>query len=101
MQNINSGHDHTYTHNNILAKVGLFASALIKKRRYWQKYISDKKIKAHFADKEVGYVGVWPGTFQWSQVHAFPMKEADYIMNVILTYGVTNSVPRTEIKKNF
>ena len=33
-----------------LGKVGLFASALIKKRRYWPKYIRGEEIKEHFKD---------------------------------------------------
>ena len=37
-----------------LRKNGVFASALIKKRRYWPKYIHGEEIKDHFKDKKVG-----------------------------------------------
>ena len=37
-----------------LHKKGVFASTLIKKRRYWPKYIRGDEVKEHFNDKEVG-----------------------------------------------
>ena len=37
-----------------LKKKGLFAAALIKKRRYWPKYIPGDEIIQHFTDKPVG-----------------------------------------------
>ena len=37
-----------------LRKKGVFASALIKKQRYWPKYIKGDAIKAHFENKNVG-----------------------------------------------
>ena len=36
-----------------LRKLGVFAGALIKKRRYWPKHIPGDKINDHFKDKEV------------------------------------------------
>ena len=37
----------------------VFASALIKKRRYWPKFIRGDDIKAHFDNKEVGETDSW------------------------------------------
>ena len=37
-----------------LQKKGLFAAALIKKRRYWPKYIPGNSILAHFTEKGIG-----------------------------------------------
>ena len=37
-----------------LKKRGVYASALIKKRKYWPKYIKDDAICDHFTDKNVG-----------------------------------------------
>ena len=45
-----------------LRKKGVFASALIKKRRYWPKYIKGDDIKAHFKNKNVGDADSWAGT---------------------------------------
>ena len=36
-----------------LRKKGVFAGALIKKRRYWPKYIDGEKIDSYFADRDV------------------------------------------------
>ena len=37
-----------------LRKVGVFAGAIINKRRYWTKHIKGDIIDTHFQDKEVG-----------------------------------------------
>ena len=37
-----------------LKKKGLFAAALIKKRRFWPKHVAGDEIIQHFADKQVG-----------------------------------------------
>ena len=44
-----------------LKKCGVYAHALIKKRRYWPKYIPGEAIKEHFRDKEVGSVDALKG----------------------------------------
>ena len=57
-----------------LAKKGIFASALIKKRRYWPKYIKGEEIKEHFKDKMVGEVDAWPGKIDSIPFYVFSMK---------------------------
>ena len=37
-----------------LNKMGVFSSTLIKKRRYWSRYVNREKIKAHFVEALVG-----------------------------------------------
>ena len=71
-------------------KNGVFASALIKKRRYWPKYICGDEIKEHFKDKEVGDADSWPAQLDDVPFHVFAMKEPDYVMSLMSTYG-TNS----------
>ena len=44
-----------------LGKKGVFGAALIKKRRYWPKYIDGEAIKRHFATKEIGSVDALKG----------------------------------------
>ena len=73
-----------------LHKNGVFASALIKKRRYWPKYIRGDEIKEHFKGKEVGDADSWAGQLDDVPVHVFAMKEPDYVMSLMSTYG-TNS----------
>ena len=70
-----------------LCKKGVFASALIKKQRYWPKYIHGKQIKEHFAEKEIVMTDSWVGKMDGVPFHVLSMKESDYIMSLIPTYG--------------
>ena len=70
-----------------LRKKGVFASALIKKRRYWPKYICGDEVKQHFNDKEVGDADSWGGKLEDVPFHVFAMKEPDYVMARMSTYG--------------
>jgi len=45
-----------------LRKKGVFASALIKKRRYWPKHIPGDQIREYFSTKQVGDVDTMPVT---------------------------------------
>ena len=44
-----------------LKKRGVFASALIKKRRYWSKHVNGDQINSHFDDKDIGDADSLPG----------------------------------------
>ena len=70
-----------------LCKKGVFASALIKKRRYWPKYICGDEVKEHFNDKEVGDADSWGGKLEDVPFHVFTIKEPDYVMSLMSTYG--------------
>ena len=39
----------------------MYSSAVIKKRRYWPKYINGDAIDIHFEGKEIGSVDALPG----------------------------------------
>jgi len=71
----------------LLAHWVVYASAVIKKRRYWPKYIKGDEIKAHFANKPVGSFDALPGTLNGILFHLYGMKEEDYIMSLMSTYG--------------
>jgi hypothetical protein len=73
-----------------LAKRGLHGGALIKKRRYWPKWILGEEIKAHFAEKEVGSVDCWNGNLNDQVVTVFCFKEPDYVMSIMSAYGTVN-----------
>ena len=75
-----------------LSKVGLFTSALIKKRRYWLKFIRSEEIREKFKDKEVGYSDAWPGMMDEHPFYIFSTKEPDYIVNFMSTYGTMNVI---------
>ena len=70
-----------------LKKRGVFASALIKKRKYWPKYIHGNSIDAHFNDKQIGEADSIPGQMHNIPFHIFGMKEPDYVMKLMSTYG--------------
>ena len=75
-----------------LKKRGVFAASLIKKRRYWPKYIKGDAIRHHFDSKEVGDADSWPGKFDNENFHVFAMKEPDYVMSLMSTYGTNERV---------
>jgi Transposase IS4 len=66
-------------------KVVVFAATLIKKRRYWPKYIHGDAMKHHFQDREVGSVDSWPGKLDGVPFHKLCMKEPDYAMALMIT----------------
>ena len=68
-----------------LKKRGVFASALIKKRQYWPKYVAGDKIDKHFEDKEIGHVDSLPGKMHDVPFHIIGMKEPDYFMKLMST----------------
>ena len=70
-----------------LKKRGVYASALIKKWKYWPKYIKGDAIKEHFDDKDVGDCDSWKGNMDKVPFHVYAMKEPDYVMSLMLTYG--------------
>ena len=70
-----------------LKKKGVFAASLIKKRRYWPKYINGDAIIQHFQDKEVGTTDALPGVLDDVPVHVHCMKEPDYVMMLMSSYG--------------
>lgn len=75
-----------------LKKRGVFAAALIKKRRYWPKYVPGEEIKAHFMNRGVGDVDCWHGKLDEVQFHLHCMREPDYIMSLMSTYGTMDRI---------
>ena len=70
-----------------LKKRGVFASALIKKRKYWPKHIKGDDIKAHFDGKDDRDCDSWKGVMEEVPFHVYAMKEPDYVMSLMSTYG--------------
>ena len=52
-----------------LKKRGVFAAALIKKRRYWPKHIDGDAIATFFEDKQVGETWAWEGKLDDVDLH--------------------------------
>ena len=72
-----------------LRNKGVFALALIKKGRYWPKFIKGNDVKAQFVDSEVGAVDACPGHMDGVKFHVICIKEPDYGMSLMTTYGTT------------
>ena len=70
-----------------LKKCGVYASALIKKWKYWPKYIKGEAIKQHFEGKQVGNCDSWKGNMGEVPFHVYALKEPDYVMSLMSTYG--------------
>ena len=73
---------------------------LIKKWQYWPKYIDGEAIIQHFQDKEVGATDALPGVFDDIPIHVHCMKEPDYVMMLMSSYG-TLSECGEEKKRHF
>ena len=75
-----------------LASVGVYSSAVIKKRQYWPTYIDGSAIDSHFDSKEIGQADSLPGTLDGINFKVLCMKEEDYVMKLMATYGALRSV---------
>jgi hypothetical protein len=73
-----------------VARKGVYAAALIKKRRYWPKHINGDGIKRHFADLPIGSVDALGGKLDGVEFNVFCMKEPDYTMMLMSTYGTND-----------
>ena len=70
-----------------LKKMGIYASAMIKKRRYWPKYVKGEDIKEHMSSKDVGTCERLPGILDGEKFDLYALKEPDYVMMMMSTYG--------------
>jgi len=71
----------------LLCQKAVFGSALVKKHKYWPEGVDGDQIARDFADKEKGYANAKRGTLNGIPLHLFCMKEEDYIMTLMSTYG--------------
>ena len=70
-----------------LRKRGVFASALIKKRWYWPRYVDGNVINAHMAGKPLGAVDALPGQMDNVPFNIFVMKDVEHDTMLMATYG--------------
>ena len=76
-----------------LKKMGVYASALVKKRRYWPKNVPGEQIKIDFEAVDVGVTKRKPAVLDGERIDLFCMKEPDYVMTMMSTYGTVSSLP--------
>jgi hypothetical protein len=65
----------------------VFASAVVKKRRYWPKYVPGDLMDAHMPFKDIGEVDSYKGVLLDVPYDLFCMKDVDYTMKIMSTYG--------------
>ena len=70
-----------------LKKMGVYASALVKKRRYWPKHVKGDDIAEYFEEKEFGSSERLPGVLDGEKFDLFCMKDVGYVMTLMSTYG--------------
>ena len=78
---------------NIILKnfCSLFLSLLLLKK-YWPKYINGDDIKEHFEDKPIGHCDAMQGELENIKCTVMLMKESDYVMMIMSTYGTIEQV---------
>ena len=84
-----------------LKKLGVYAAAVIKKRRYWPKYVKGDEMDRYMANKEIGDVGVWQGVLDNIKVFYFMMKEPGFVMKLMSTYGDTATPENQESTRRY
>ena len=70
-----------------LREKGVFASALIKKRKCWPKFIPGDEVIRDFEDKDVGCVDARIGTLNGIPFHLCTKKELHCIMQLMSMHG--------------
>ena len=70
-----------------LAQKGVYSAAVIKKRQYWPKYVPGDQIDDHMENKDVGGYDSLKGILDGVDYNIFCMKEEDYTMQLMSTYG--------------
>mgnify|MGYP006166837385 FL=1 len=62
---------------------GLYAGALIKKRRYWPTLVPGAAMDTWFQEKSVGDVDAIQGIDSGTPYFIWGMKEPDYVMRIM------------------
>jgi len=70
-----------------LRKKGVFAAAVIKKRKYWPKHVPGAAMDEKMALKAVGECDSLAGTLDGVPYDLFVLKDAGYTMKIMSTYG--------------
>lgn len=81
-----------------LRKKGIFSSALIKKRRYWPKYVDGDAFNAHFENKDVDSFDALKSKLDGETFYLYSMKEPDYVMKFMTTFGTENWMGKEQVR---
>ena len=70
-----------------LRSYGVYASALIKKRRYWPTLVKGDLIEEKMNEKEIGQSDAITGYLDSTKYNLFMMRDSKFIMKLMSTYG--------------
>ncbi|KAG7359200.1 transposase IS4 [Nitzschia inconspicua] len=81
-----------------LRKIGIFASAVIKKKRFWPKHVPGDMMDEHMSTKQVGDVDSLKGKLDGVSYDLFCMKDTNDTIKLMSTYG--SLVPSQDATEN-
>ena len=70
-----------------LSKKGIFAYAVIKKRKHWPYIVPGKYMKDYFGEVEVGETDAIQGTIYYVIYNLWGIKEPNYVTRIMSTAG--------------
>jgi hypothetical protein len=86
-----------------LRRMGVYASAVIKKRKYWPKHVPSDAMDEYMNNpghnKKVGDMATLKGVLDGIPYNLFCIKDVDYNMKLMLTYGALVSAPSAPDKQ--
>ena len=75
-----------------LLEVGVYAAALIKKRKYWPRGVPVDAIDEYFTNEDVTHVDMLEAITEegpeGKAFNIFCFKEPEYVMKIMSTYGI-------------
>ena len=79
-----------------LRMYGVYASAVIKKRRYWPAFVKGDIIEKKMNEKDIGECDAIKGEIHGTKYHLFFLKDSKYVMKLMTTYGSLTSTDKNE-----
>ena len=70
-----------------LKKISVFASFIMKKRRYWPKYVPDNMMVDHMSVNRSVIIDTLHGYIENIHYGMFCLRKSDYRMKIMYTYG--------------
>ena len=88
-----------------MLEFGVYAAALIKKRKYWPKGVPGDAIDEYFSDKDVTHVDIFEAiTEEGPEGKAFKIfsfKELEYVMNIMTTWMTLEELDEADTRRQY
>ncbi len=76
-----------------LAENGVFGQALVKKRKYWPRYVPGDMIDSHMSTKAVGESSSFKQVLEGRDFFVHCTKDRDYVTKIMSCHGTLTPVP--------